>query len=529
MPSKNSYMRKFVILQGRKTSYSDSNKTKGHVKIEVRDGKGKIAFNVEGLKHIDDADKIYRGYLVRKEQHEIIKEEVGVLDINKNGQCKVEWKVNPQSIGKSGLPLDKFQSIMVTMSSFDDRDQGLSVPLVGVIQEKSFDTEKMIMELQFTGKEAEIKEETHKHIAELKQVSIEQIEQKEEIEQIPEIEQIEEIEEIEEIREIEEIGAREEHLTQESKLIEEYQVEDQLDNDLEEEDVEDEATAIRNIVEMVSVEDKAKESKGEVRLEFGEDDNQEKITENEEINEELEVEFLEILEEKGKVREKRENQVESDDKYIKIEGQYEDYFVNKEEKQEYQEYQEYEGYQGYQEEVDWFNSDFQTPYGYSINKDYNSQNRAQIYNYQITNYTLNILKFFEKVQPFRNELRGYEFWEIEYDENNLYRGFLPYYDYVVSMYYPYPSIYRTTTCQGLIKKYKHYIFGIVIENEQPKYYIYGIQGKFKSAEHPYRGSTGFTTWLQGKNYENDKLGYWLLHIDATTGRVVSPLRTTRPR
>lgn len=509
MVSKNSYMRKFVILKGRKTSYSDSNKTKGHVKIEVRDGKGKLAFNVEGLKHIDDVDKAYKGYLVSKEQNHIIKTELGALEINKNGQGKAEWKIDPEAVGNSGIPLDRFQSIVVTLSIFEEDEHELDVLLVGFIDEKDGDTEKIIEELKFSRKEVQIKEESDEDKDELQQETLDEMEE--------ELSQEKEIAKEYQAEDVIDVDTEEKYVEQEyveQKYVQQAYVETEDIEDIEDiENIEDRTKQIENTEEVEETKEvnEEKEPQQEINHETKEDDAQEDVSEYQEI--EIEPE------EQGQQREHQE--AKFDDQYIKIDGKEEEYFVSEQDKE-----QDKEQEQG---AVDWFNSDFQNPYGYSINKDVNNENSNQIYNYQITKYTLNILKFFEKVEPFKNELKGYDFWEIDYDEDNLYRGFLPYYDYVVSMYYPYPSMYRTTTCQGLIKKYKHYIFGVVMENEQPKHYIYGIPGKFKSSEHPYRGSTGFTTWLQGKNYENDKLGYWLLHIDTTTGRVTSPLRTTKPR
>ena len=155
--------------------------------------------------------------------------------------------------------------------------------------------------------------------------------------------------------------------------------------------------------------------------------------------------------------------------------------------------------------------------------------RIRNYNAQVANYTLNILKFFQTVKPFKREFDGYKWWEVEYDEKNLYKGFLPFYDYIINRNYPYPYITKATTCQSLIKKYDHYIFGIVEEGEDIKYYVYGIPGKFTMAEQPYRGTTGFSTWLESRRWQKRDIGYWLLHIDPLTGKIATPLSPTKPR
>ena len=510
MSSKNNYIRKFVILQGRKTSYSDSNKTKGHVKIEVRDNKAKIAFNVEGLKHINDGDKIYRVYLVRKEQDKAIRAEIGALDINKNGHTKIEWKVNPKSIGNLGIPLEKFQYIIVTLSTFGEDEKELIIPLAGLIEERAGDIEGMLNSLKFREKEAEIKEKFYENKDKLKKVSIGALEKHTDTEDMQDnVTQIESIEKIEVKKEDTEKTQDEMKLDYKEEEIKEYEEIEKTDEEPEEK--------VQQMTLMKEIEEDPEDFKQREEFEQKQENEQGEFQKQQYEEQQKDEEQKDKHEQQDYEQQEYAKISQNNNEYIKIQDKYEDYFTNEEYKEQHK------------EKLDWFNSDFTTPYGYSLNKDFNNENRSKIYNYQITNYTLNILKFFEKIEPFKNKLKGYKFWEIEYDENNFYKGFLPYYDYVVSMYYPYPSVQRTTTCQNLIKKYKHYIFGIVMENEQPKYYIYGIPGKFKSSEHPYRGSTGFTTWLQGKNYENDKLGYWLLHIDTSAGRVTSPLTTTRPR
>ena len=45
---------------------------------------------------------------------------------------------------------------------------------------------------------------------------------------------------------------------------------------------------------------------------------------------------------------------------------------------------------------------------------------------QMTNYILNILRFFPYVQPFKFNLNGYSWWQIKDDGTDSYKGFLPY-------------------------------------------------------------------------------------------------------
>ncbi|WP_077369419.1 hypothetical protein [Anaerosalibacter sp. Marseille-P3206] len=143
---------------------------------------------------------------------------------------------------------------------------------------------------------------------------------------------------------------------------------------------------------------------------------------------------------------------------------------------------------------------------------------------QMTDYVLSILRFFPYVKPFNVELNGYDWWRIESDGVNIHRGFLPFYNYLLNMYHNYPNMQNTTTCQYLIQKYKHYLFGIYKVNGDARYYIYGVPGSFTTLEHPFRGATGFNTWYESK----DGFGYWLIYIDPLTGKVMYTINPMIP-
>lgn len=138
---------------------------------------------------------------------------------------------------------------------------------------------------------------------------------------------------------------------------------------------------------------------------------------------------------------------------------------------------------------------------------------------QTTNYVLSILRFFPYIEPFTHNIKGYNWWLVELDKENEYRAFLPYFSYIVGGNNKEYYNSDMATCNQLMSKYGHYLFGLYNEGEAVKYFVYGIPGSFTINEHPYRGTNGFNTWYQGKNIE----GYWILYIDPMTGRPVKPV------
>lgn len=143
---------------------------------------------------------------------------------------------------------------------------------------------------------------------------------------------------------------------------------------------------------------------------------------------------------------------------------------------------------------------------------------------QMTDYILNILKFFPFVQPLNHHLHGYNWWLIEDDGSNAYKGFLPYYNYLTASDYKYSYLNNSTDCLSLIKKYEHYLFGLYKEEEEVKYYLYGVPGEFTLEEYPFKGATGFNTWYESEN----GIGYWIIYIDPMSGKVLRLLNPMIP-
>ncbi len=133
-----------------------------------------------------------------------------------------------------------------------------------------------------------------------------------------------------------------------------------------------------------------------------------------------------------------------------------------------------------------------------------------------------VLKNYEKVKPLSVEINNLTWWKVPFDDRGIKNGFLPYYNQIISSYYPFPMTNRVTTCNGLMKKYGHYIFGVFEEKGKVSKFVYGIPGEFKREEQPYKGLSGFKNW----SYKNKRLdgnyGYWLAFLDSTTGEVTEP-------
>ena len=132
------------------------------------------------------------------------------------------------------------------------------------------------------------------------------------------------------------------------------------------------------------------------------------------------------------------------------------------------------------------------------------------------------LKDYKEIEPLSVRLRNFTWWYIPYDEMGIKNGILPYYNQIVSSYYPYPMSSRVTTCANLMKKYGHYIFGIYKENDEIAKFIYGIPGEFTKEEQPYKGVTGFKNWSYADKNSKGAYGYWLAFVNPKTGETTDP-------
>ncbi|MDD2496017.1 MAG: hypothetical protein PHE29_12590, partial [Tissierellia bacterium] len=126
------------------------------------------------------------------------------------------------------------------------------------------------------------------------------------------------------------------------------------------------------------------------------------------------------------------------------------------------------------------------------------------------------------IEPLSVKIKNLTWWKIPNEDKGVRSGILPFYSQVISSYYPFPMSNRVTTCQNLIKKYGHYIFGVYKENNNITRFVYGVPGEFKREEQPYKGVTGFKNWSYKNNNIDGNFGYWVVFVNATTGEVTEP-------
>ncbi|MSU00574.1 hypothetical protein [Tissierella pigra] len=472
------YTRKFIIL---KKEFSNlGGNPKGHCKLEIKGLRGIVTVNIENA----EKDTAYNVVFILNSNNNNNIWNLGKIFTDESGKGKGEYVFLQRDLEKENLLLEKVSGILIVRDG--------KVLLGGYLDKEDGTIQRYIDKMPFNP------------IIESKEEPVEAV--KVEKEQIDEVEEVKDIQEVEEVEEIKEIEVMEVHDTGEemdNEVVEQeydsiYDVpskEPEYDSmydvpakeqeydpmydipakEQEYDPIYDVPAKEQEYDPIYDVPAKEQEYNPEYDIPAKEPKEETLATavESEEI-EEIEIEKKEIQE-----KEIEENQDES---VLELEEDPEDDF-----------------------EPDYKTLDYI--------KKLNQKN-------QTTNYVLSILRFFPYIEPFKYNLKDYNWWIVELDKDNEYRAFLPYFSYIVGGNNKEAYKESIATCNELMDKYGHYLFGLYNEGENVKYFVYGIPGKFVKEEHPYAGERGFNTWYEGESGE----GYWIIHIDPMTGKPVeSPI------
>lgn len=500
------YKRYFIILENEDTGFENKEKKipKGYAKIEVKNGKAVLNVYVQDLKYFEDGKYIYRNLLISTGGSTYI--DTGSFIIDEKGRGELKKKINPQNIENSGMTVADCNVVAIVAEPVNgiEKAKDIQAPLVGYIDKERVNWKSILKnkkkEERDQKEEEDIeldKEDKEKYDKIMKAIE----EGSKELYEEPKIE-----------KENEEKEPKEELKTKEKLLKEEYEKEEKEDIKNEEkikdeEKKDEEVECVDSLENQNEESSKDNESKDEnlqreyKEIEYGDKSYQEYTKETYKSKYEGEFEKkdnLEYLQENEmKHEEKTEKKVDEgyNKKYQEVEGKWKDYSQN------------------------------QGPFYRQPNTQYKK------YSQMVYKYVKDMLKHSEEIEPFEKNLKGYKWWKMMYDNQSMYRGFLPFFGYILNIYYYNPYMCYMNNCNNMMHKYGHYIFGIAYDkNNGAKYYVYGIPGRYLYKEQPFRGMTGFVYWhpLEDKSPKKGDYGYWLLHIDGKTGNVVFPKKPSIP-
>ncbi len=118
MARESRFQRNFLIFRKEDPGYGVGQGTSGYVKIEVRDGKGKLSAAVQNLKDGQDM-YVYKLYLIEPKGRDSKIAYAGVVPVVRN-KGELNWAFNPDNVAMTGSSIDRF-TVAALLVEYKDR------------------------------------------------------------------------------------------------------------------------------------------------------------------------------------------------------------------------------------------------------------------------------------------------------------------------------------------------------------------------------------------------------------------------
>ncbi|WP_053954857.1 hypothetical protein [Inediibacterium massiliense] len=141
------YRRYFIILDHEDKGFQnkEGKMPKGYTKIETRNGKGVLNHYIENMKYFEDAEYMYKGYLIGTKNHICI--ENGTFMMDQDGKGELSWKFDPDNVDGKGHSITDFNVIAI-MAKPREIEKEVATPLVGFIDKKKVAFKHVVEENQ---------------------------------------------------------------------------------------------------------------------------------------------------------------------------------------------------------------------------------------------------------------------------------------------------------------------------------------------------------------------------------------------
>ncbi|OFI05489.1 hypothetical protein CLOACE_16470 [Clostridium acetireducens DSM 10703] len=511
MAQKKNYSRYFIILQENEKGYGiekDKSPT-GYVKLEVKGEKCKVSYYVQNLKRENSP---YYIILIcgKKNENKLIK--VGEVNIDDYGRSDISNEYNSNNLANTGLSVDKVSgaaiiklldsNIIPIMSGFTSTN----IPNwkeYKIIEDKTRDYKD-----HYTSENKEkSKSKEEKSIFDKYEQSIEKVKEKakEKVKEEAKEEAKERAKEKvrEEVKEEAKEKAKEEikeEVKEEAKEKAKEEVKEEAKEKAKEE-VKEEAKEKAKEKVREEVKEEAKEKAKEKAKEEAREEVKEEI--NEETKEKIRKELREEL--KNEIREEIKQEILLESKQNNDKYKTNNEFV----KNHYELEQNINSVDNCMLVDDTIVNDFDSNRGHIFNEHIKDvKEPVKITN----NFFKKLLKEFEPLKNFCPDIKRCYWYKIPV------RDFKDMYNVSnILLYYPILNHY------SYINKYYHYILGYKLDEiGHIKYIVYGIPGTKKEKDQPYKGKSGFVTWVP----LNDKsdTGYWLMFYDFKNSTILIPIK-----
>ncbi|MGI6776635.1 MAG: hypothetical protein ACOX7R_00980 [Acetivibrionales bacterium] len=128
------FFRRFLIFKQEDKGYGMGSDPSGYIKIEVRNGKGRLTASVRNLK--EDSKKYnYRLYLLRSEENRVVPVNVDLFPLYQ-GKGEIEWRFDPADVNGTGNSIDQFNTAVVIMEYIGKTTESVICPLAAYKNKK---------------------------------------------------------------------------------------------------------------------------------------------------------------------------------------------------------------------------------------------------------------------------------------------------------------------------------------------------------------------------------------------------------
>lgn len=127
MGNKVKNQRIFLVFNKEDSGYGTGQEPSGYVKIEVRDGSGKLTAAVQNLKE-DRDDLKYKLYLIKCTESSVCPVCAGTLPVRKN-KSELQWEFDPQDVARTGNTIEEFNIAAVVADAGNKHNVRVISPL----------------------------------------------------------------------------------------------------------------------------------------------------------------------------------------------------------------------------------------------------------------------------------------------------------------------------------------------------------------------------------------------------------------
>ncbi|HWR61101.1 MAG TPA: hypothetical protein VN580_05780, partial [Clostridia bacterium] len=127
MDVKKGFQRYFMIFDNEDPGFEAGQKPSGHVRLEVRDGRGKLHASVQNLRP-GNGRFMYMLYLLRGARDGVAAVAAGELVAGQN-KSELEWSFDPSNVGASGCGIEEYCSAAVLVEYADRPIDNIICPL----------------------------------------------------------------------------------------------------------------------------------------------------------------------------------------------------------------------------------------------------------------------------------------------------------------------------------------------------------------------------------------------------------------